>query len=80
MNEVKNNCDAIIALARRISEEAPDLPADFLFTGCQAAEYLGVDPSTISRYISLGKLSKVKRGRVTGIPFGELEAIKKSKP
>lgn len=42
----------------------------------QAARIIGVDPSTISRYIRQGKLHKVIRAGVVGILRSELRDIK----
>lgn len=47
-------------------------PKDFLFTPLQASEYLGVDPSQISKWLATGKLYKERNGRVSGIRFGDL--------
>lgn len=43
----------------------------------EAALYLGVTRSTISRYIALGKLHKIKRGTRIGIASSELYRLKK---
>lgn len=44
----------------------------------EAAMYLGVTNSTISRYLALGKLHKVKRGVRVGILASELARLKKA--
>lgn len=44
----------------------------------EAANYLGVDPHTISRMIKDGRLHKVSNGVRTGIELAELENCKKN--
>lgn len=54
-------------------------PKDFLFTPSQAAEYLEVSPSQISKWLIAGRLYKEQDGLVKGIRFGDLYEWKRKR-
>ena len=54
------------------------MPAQVLLSPKQAAEYLGMKPSTVRRYIREGKINALHiNGRVIRIPHTEIERLLK---
>lgn len=79
MNENSNmRVRELLCSARAALDELERLCDQEEVCSCaEAARYLGVTGATISRYISLGKLHKIKRGLRVGISSSELYRFKR---
>ena len=70
---------ALIADVRSRLDELEELcDLDQIISCSEAAGYLGITNSTVSRYIAAGRLHKITRGGRTGLSMSEVEKLKKS--
>ncbi len=70
---------ALIADVRsRLDELEALCDLDQIISCSEAAGYLGITNSTVSRHIAAGRLHKITRGGRTGLSMSEVEKLKKS--
>ena len=69
----------LIDLRKNVDMLNDTVQTDELYSCKRAAQYLGKNISTISRYISEGRLKKVQRGGSYGILKSELMKVKYAK-
>jgi len=67
----------INSIRSQLNELERVLDVGGLCSSSEAADILGVCPTTICTYLRQGKLHKVKKGNKTGIPLSDLLTIKK---
>lgn len=69
--------ELIADVRERLNELERLYDIDQVVSCSEAAAFLNVAATTISRYIAVGKLHKIKRGGRIGISISELTMIKK---
>lgn len=69
--------ELIADVRERLNELERLCDIDQVVSCSEAAAFLNVAATTISRYIAVGKLHKIKRGSRIGISISELTMIKK---
>lgn len=70
--------ELVTNIRAELAELEQMLDVDQTLSCTEAARYLGVAKGTISRYISIGKLRKIKRGGRVGISLSELARMKRA--
>lgn len=71
--------ELISAIREQLAELEKVIDLTSLCQSIEAAEILGVSPTTICTYLKQGKLHKVKIGLKTGIPLGEILELKEAR-